>query len=803
MSTSTARRAVVLAITLAVLAAGGWVFRHWFAAAAPDGAAPQDSPSASPGVSATLTRSPGKAMAAAFDESRLPAALPVGEDDPDLLAETLAAAVSAGDASSTAALVAAIEAAGYDIREDDGQTLRAAPAARQGLALDAWEVAACAKLYGSGYGVGLDRLAESLARAMPALHDAPLGDVLLQGIRDSAKSANPALRFWAKFITELGRRAPAPYDLLSDATSPAVRLDPVQTLFVVSRLAGDLAWFGRPAKSGGLRGRVAPDGLGTERRLGNARGGPSWLIADVFAAEEPPAPCSLTEIQGLVTDYAAVGGSVAFGQLASYLEKLGGPALAEYAERAASANVVLTVLKFLASYAALDVSIRIDGQPLVRTRTTVPGDRRTLTATVRVNTGKWQGFNCVRQVFNTAGLDFSLPADGPVSNVKVTWTISEGGGPSGLAAVLQTAGQLQEILTGKAPADPTAMVYLEDTHRNAAMDGISYTNTAGETSTFVVGMPREEDLSQRKVMKLSTRAAVAVDVQMKPTRLESKTAVGATIGDMAAAVIAGLSGDLPGLLATTTAESLYRAQWYQSDPFAFEVVDWTPCTLAWVGTITITRTLDKHEDKTESVTDAAGNVLGSEHTTSVTRANETSTFTLSPNRTESGSLVRMTYAMSEASFVKAVGPPLTGACGNGLSQVLGTRRDVAIRARSAQGAGETVGFAEVDLPENATMASLRIVTRDSDARVPISIKELRSDPWQITGCPGGPSSGNQWGGPSETHAMAESGFGANLVPDSVPVDPKHPDELRGTTQATDSDGSVRTIVWNLRRCGGE
>ena len=103
-----------------------------------------------------LLESPkAEAMAVAFRSGKLPepARLPAGSVDEQ--AAELAKAVSKGDASSTAALYAAILASGYGVRERDGAVLQTAERG-QGLAFEWWELMAVSKLYGDGYGAGAE-----------------------------------------------------------------------------------------------------------------------------------------------------------------------------------------------------------------------------------------------------------------------------------------------------------------------------------------------------------------------------------------------------------------------------------------------------------------------------------------------------------------------------------------------------------------------------------------------------------------------------------------------------------------------
>lgn len=107
------------------------------------------------------------------------------------------------DESSTAALYAAVLAAGYGIRDTDGSIMQTNMRG-QGLILNAWELAATAKLYGEDYGVMLSHLSEAFVRSVPELKNVPLANVLLDGIRAGANSTQPSARFLSRFIVELG-----------------------------------------------------------------------------------------------------------------------------------------------------------------------------------------------------------------------------------------------------------------------------------------------------------------------------------------------------------------------------------------------------------------------------------------------------------------------------------------------------------------------------------------------------------------------------------------------------------------------
>jgi hypothetical protein len=126
-----------------------------------------------------------------------------------------------------------------------------------------------------------------------------------------------------------------------------------------------------------------------------------------------------------------------------------------------------------------------------------------------------------------------------------------------------------------------------------------YTNKEGVSKIQVVGVPQEIDMSKRKVFENLKAAGVQVDVQLKPMRINDAKEGLSNIMDLAGNAFSFLTGDPVGGGVGTVTETLYRSNWYSSQPFYFPVKDWEPCTGQWQGTITYTTTL-KEEGSAES-----------------------------------------------------------------------------------------------------------------------------------------------------------------------------------------------------------
>jgi len=623
---------VLISLVLAQLAVGGQTRRTRASKQPPPPSKPANqqnkAPTVVPGRPVALIESPkSRALGKAFESGKLPEPLRLPSGSIDEQAAALAKAVVAGDDSSTAALYAAILASGYGVRDVDGSILLTTEHG-QGLAFNAWEVASTAKLYGQGYGVGLGHLSDAFTRNVPAFKDVPLANVLLEGIRAGAKSEHPAVRFWARFIVELGRNSAAPYDLLGPIDPAKIRLDAAQFVLILSRLTGDLTVLEKQEaqltppindtpvvngrKHAALHHAAVYRTRSEDRSRGPVKSVPIGMKLHNEGQGGQQPPCSTTENQDLILSYDALASTTLWGVLA---KRLKGGKIEAYGGRAGIANVVLTVLKFVASYALLKVEITMDADKLVRTKNTTAGEPRTLTAKLRMDTGKWQAVNCLRPVLNAAGLDFDLPGDGPLDGVRVEWLLVMGGDERSVLDRLSQSDTMrilsaaaQSFLSGN-PAARIENTNLETSGYGNAIVSLAnlpgtdssmakqYTSADGVSQIRVIGAPQQKDLSHEKLTEKYEVAGVRVDVQLKSMKIESKKDLVSNVGDIAGNVISFLTGDFIGGAVGTAAETLYRSNWYRSEPFYFLVKDWEPCKGLWSGTITVTGKLIETKDE--------------------------------------------------------------------------------------------------------------------------------------------------------------------------------------------------------------
>jgi hypothetical protein len=283
-----------------------------------------------PAVAAAGAMPPAKQqmMAAAFAAGALPSPAPLPAGSADEQAETLARMVAAGDETSTPALVTAILAAGYIVSHGDGSVLKTSGG--QGMVFQDWQIAAMARQFGQDRTIRLDRLTQTLQRFFPPFREIPFDTLLIADLRQDAAGDEPTRRFWARFITGLGKHAAEPYDLLNPSTAPAdVTFDAIQTVLVMTRLAGDLAVL-------------------EKREAHVAAGQPRFQLAAYHMpppkADDPP-PC-VTGSAGVFLDYNAIGVTFGFGKA---VEALNGqfPRIEGYLGKTAIVNTILNVTKFL------------------------------------------------------------------------------------------------------------------------------------------------------------------------------------------------------------------------------------------------------------------------------------------------------------------------------------------------------------------------------------------------------------------------------------------------------------------------
>jgi hypothetical protein len=455
----------------------------------------------------------------------LPAPLPMPSGTPDLAAAILAEKVAAGGEESLPALVTALQASGFTIRSPRGNVQLRPTGIDQGLSIGTWEVQALARLVAQGPVVSLSGVNKQLTGALRALRGAPLGALIQDALRAHFNSSSSKLRFWARFVVELGREATEPRDLL--AVTPDVPLDAVQLALIMRRLAGDIL---ATATAVPMRERSA----------------------DALA---PASPCRFEGSAGTVMDAAAAASTIAFEKVLEYLDKHGVNNAGKWKKRNSWANLALSYTKLYLMFSALRADFKMNkgGPPLRRTKETGKlngGEDRELTVAFRFDIRKVDWLKCFRIMFNGMGIDVDLPADGAVKGARTQWSLVKGG------FSMATGPGIVQFKSDKPFKDPTRQP----------------TDEHGVSRIVIQGAPQPQPVPAGAAQNVEKVAEVRVGIVVKPPNLFQDAV------DLGGTAAGGFGG-----LLTLPVDILERTDWIPRF-YEFTVLDWGG---TWAGSITI------------------------------------------------------------------------------------------------------------------------------------------------------------------------------------------------------------------------
>ncbi len=177
-----------------------------------------------------------------------PLVMPMLPEEVDYWAVRLAGKVLKGGKDALPALDSAFQAAGFGVRQNDGQITQSDKPG-QFMIVKRMELEAMVNMSAKGMNLPMANLVSGLGKALPELNPAELTDLLLDGIRKNAASTRACMRFWSLFIVELGRQSVRPYDLLGKVDQAQVRFDAIQTTLILRRLSRDLGILAFKAKA--------------------------------------------------------------------------------------------------------------------------------------------------------------------------------------------------------------------------------------------------------------------------------------------------------------------------------------------------------------------------------------------------------------------------------------------------------------------------------------------------------------------------------------------------------------------------
>ncbi len=334
----------------------------------------------------------------------------------DRSAANLAKQLNGPEEKALQSLLTALQRAGFYVLDNKGAIQQYPESGKgQGLGIYRFEADGSLKLDKRGVKISLVKMAASIVKDIPEITADAMASAMLTDLRKHAENtANADLRFWARLIVELGKSSSPTIDLMT-AQPRDVNLSILQATLLTRRLQGDIHTI---KTRHGITGN-RPNAVERQSIFIPA----AWKRIGPILSQ--PTPCNLTGDQALILDAAAVGLTTGQGAVMELIsEKL--PWVGTAAKAAGVLNIILAWGKLVAAVTALKGELTVEQPvPLKRTKNSVPGEKRLLTARVWSEVGDWEVLNCVRPALNIAtGLDFNLPTDGPLGDVLVEWEFS-------------------------------------------------------------------------------------------------------------------------------------------------------------------------------------------------------------------------------------------------------------------------------------------------------------------------------------------------------------------------------------------
>ncbi|NGZ10413.1 MAG: hypothetical protein CV088_13655 [Nitrospira sp. LK70] len=438
-------------------------------------------------------------MSEDFVTKGLPASANLPTGNLDRAAETMAQQITKSDGQSLPVLLAALQTAGFSIIDEKGTVLRkpSGGGPGQGLAFYDFEAVGSLKLETSGASISLAKLAGAITKEVPQIQASQFAELLVTDLRTQASSSNSTyLRFWARLIIELGKYSAQPVDMMT-APASRINLSVLQASLLVRRLQGDVYTLKRKLPQSGM---ILPPF--SQRTVGLPA---FWKTDDlpllqlVKDSSNSSLPCNLTGDDGLILDATANGLTYGFGKWMELLEVspiagLSGKALGVVSKGLGIAGAVLSWAELVAALTLVKGEMVVDNPPLIRTLNSVPGEKRLMTAKIWFDVGKKQIVNCFRTAINmTFGLDFSLPSEGPATDMAVEW----------------------EFANVQAEAK---FVWLEAPHGKDRNPFKQVTDNNGVSQMWLVGAPKMPPIVKNNPKKITKTAHVRVSARLKSSK---------------------------------------------------------------------------------------------------------------------------------------------------------------------------------------------------------------------------------------------------------------------------------------------
>lgn len=490
---------------------------------------------------------PNPGISAALLDRGAISPVPIARTDQIVAAEYVHR-IEAGGEGAAAALRSALSLSGIPLQLDSGFIVEGA-SPRAELPWQPWMVDAVVSGMRMHSTTKLSEVGDNIEKVVSSgTRSGAFGQMLLDGLREAARSDLATDRFWAQFVDALGGRG----SLLEGPLEANRTINNVQLGLILSRLSARLAASAaKPSIHGMMR-------LPPERGPG-ATGLVAQLVQLPTGTVLPGCYYGTGQLKDLADFFAAIQ-TTKFGKLLAYLEEHGMPLAGGVSQVLDAVNAVAIIGKLAIVYGSLfDAQIAMDGsRPLVRTHDARSGEKRRLELTLVSRTGSAQFASCLRLALNTIGMDIDIPQNGPVEGAVVQWSLIEDGVDGASPELLDSAlvwwykTAAAERLAADHPGNTFYLDYVDN----------SVTDQRGHADIGVEGRPQKKaiPLNAPAVGKhFSVRASIAVqqNTMVKPLANGIGVLAGGPLG-----------------IAAAIPDMFYGSRWKHSPVFEFPLTDW-------------------------------------------------------------------------------------------------------------------------------------------------------------------------------------------------------------------------------------
>lgn len=508
-----------------------------------------------------------------FSEKGLPLPYFVGEIPSDKLAAKLAAKISQYDDNSLPVLMGTLQKSGFYIIDVNQKTLYK-PTVQYDMELAFYDFEVAGMLKSSGLGVvtSIKKLAQVIAQNDKEVSADKLGQLILDDLRTARNSKDRRLSFFANLIFELGKQFPTPIDLTSTLPEDS-KISIIQASLIERVLLGDL--IDSYSKLVGGNSSYRKSDLFKSDRVRFVNAGFSGKRSGFCEMWE-----DLTTIQKTEKNiYKGLDKMATFGKA---IEEGGLPSEAVKVKRADStlqiqhlekfgkglkvANIVLGWLKMLMALLNIKMEFKTDKPlPLERTKSSRnSGFEREVTVKISMDAfdkQKTDNINCAGKVaeFYT-GIKFSLPKPGSMADNPVGWELTAGTGIKNLNR-----------------DSPVLLDSLDHTDTSKQK-----TDANGESKVKLTGKPQPEDLTERKVIQIGKSVGLRVTVALERMKFGDDVSKISKLmlEDFGLGMLLAIFEILPEMLGKMK---------ITTRTFEVPIRDWQPCTEDWSGVINIKR----------------------------------------------------------------------------------------------------------------------------------------------------------------------------------------------------------------------